>query len=346
MIPYLVVLLCSCILFKIKSAAIPYGIFLFVILLPATLVAVLRGNIGTDTINYLGYFDDLRNGTSENSVYEPGFKLISETLNILRLSARTNLAIISAIIVILLCASFSKSKNQVILFCWIVFPLYFVDMTMNGVRYGLAFSFGCLAVDAIKDKRYFKILCFTVMAISIQYSSALIIIPFLFLGLNKKLVIYLLGGTIIIILIFVGYAPMQLTYLYDKQDAYKDIVSPGAASGLIPLLIFTIIYVSFIWTSQKNRYSQTVHLLLFCQLASFAVAKFSYAGLRLQMLFLFALLIFIKGNFPIIKAHKIFNYSLFVVGILSFIVLLKNISAKVEDVQSPLIPYKFFWQKR
>ncbi|WP_231458838.1 MULTISPECIES: EpsG family protein [unclassified Pedobacter] len=324
---------------------IPKGVLLFLLLLPATLVAVLRGDVGADTLNYIGYFNDLRQGSNNYQHYEPGFHFLLKVIDLFGLTDRGSIALVSLLTILLLCISFSRNKQQFLLFCWVIFPIYFVDMTMNGLRYGLGFALAVIAIENIYKKKYLGAIVFSLLAILTQYSSFLLIIPFIFVGVSKKYAIYIALMMIITLAGIITAAPMLLIYLYDKQDAYKDIASPGITSGLLPLLSFFVIYFSFIIFSNKDNF-KILHILLCLELLSFGIAKMSYAGLRLQTLFLFGLLVFIKENFGMLKFQNKFMLILYIYGIFSFLLLTKNLSVQVEGVESPMIPYKFFWNER
>ena len=343
-IPYLFVLLLSSAFYKLKKIDVPNPIVLFLMLLPATLVSLLRGDVGIDTLNYLGYFKDLRSGNEALQAHEPGFELLSRIIDLLGFNERVNIALISFLTICLLCNSFSKTKNQLLLFSWVVFPLYFVDMTMNGLRYGLAFAIASNAVDALYRKKNFKALLIGLVAISMQYSVALLVFPFLMFNANKKFAIFLAIGLAIIASGIFAFSPLILTYLYDKQDAYKDLLAPAVTSGLVPLIFFIVLFSSFILLSRRKEVSYLLYVFLVLEIISFGIAKITYAGLRLQTLFVFALLIYIKQHFHLIEKRRIFLYILFSVGILSFLILWKNLTAEIEDVQAPMIPYKFFWK--
>ena len=324
---------------KLKDYYRSFLFFLFA--LPAISIAVLRGNVGTDTLNYLQYFGDLNRGVEVHS-FEQGFEFLARGVNSLGFNERFGVAVMSGLTSILILGSFSNTKNQIILFSLLLFPVFFYDMTMNGLRYGLSFAISAIALDFLYKKNNFAFILLAIAAISIQYSSFLIICVFLIFKLDKK---YLIGLGIVI-LFFIPFLSLNLTYFYDKQDLYRDVASPGSTSGLGPLILFLSIFISFLFYSGKERSTNILFLILALELGSFMLAKITYAGLRFQNLFLFSLIILIKQEYYTITKKNEYLMMLIFLGTFGFLLTVKNIGAVVEDVNSPFLPYVFFWQEK
>lgn len=343
-IPYLSLFLLMSMINKKNISSSSLFVLLILFLTPAILLVILRGNVGTDTINYLGFFKDLSNDSSVHE-YEPGFQFLSQCMNLFRFNERVNVAIISLLTIILLCKSYSSSKDHVVLFSSFLFPVYFYDMTMNGLRYGLSFALSSLAIDALYKKKNLNFILLALISTSIQYSSFLIIIVFVIFKLNKKILIGLLLLIIATSPFLVDFVTNNLVYLSDKKDFYKDLASPSSTSGLGPLILFLLLFFTFYLYSEKTNPKKNLLLILVFEIASFMLAKITYAGLRFQMLFLFSLVLLIKQEYHLILRKKEFSMLLISIGVFGFLLTAKNLMAIVEDVESPFIPYKFFWQE-
>lgn len=319
---------------------------MFAILLPAILVAVLRGNIGTDSYNYLSYFENI-DSFELQYVFEPGFEIISLIIKQLGYSSRANVAIIGFLIIFFLIKTFSRSNYSALIFLWLVFPMFFVDMTMNALRYGLAFSIMGYGISKYYEKSYYFSIILILIAFSIQFTSVLIFIPFLLSNINNKK--YL----ILIILFFAGFLsiPNVLNFLLEhaigKQDAYQYLQSPSKSTGLYPLAISIILYISFVIIFKKSKYSSTIHILIILECLSFYITQFSYAGVRLQTLFLYAILLYLIFNLPETENRIKYLKVIYLLGLISFMFMIKNISNTVwsDETQSPYLPYKFYWEE-
>ncbi len=344
-IPYIFILFFSLnIYFNNKSAKISSKT-LFFLILPAFFIAILRGDVGTDTVYYLGFFRDLRLYDKNNKVFEPGFRFLGWLLSLPKFNERFGVASISVIITIILCKVFSRSKFEMLFFAVIFFPLFYFEITMNGIRYGLSFSIAIIAIEQLYRKKYLSFAITALLAISFHYSAIIIIFIFL-IGLLKKRYIIMVGILIALsMFLFSGFFALFLAHLNGKEDAYKSSFSPSAFSGLAPLFLFFFLYINFLFLADINSYSKIIHLFFFLEIVSFIASKYSYAGLRFQSEFLFILLIYLKNNFSCIKMKRKYAIRLCIIGFLGFIVFLKNINAQIADDRSPFLPYKFYWQE-
>lgn len=345
LLPYFYILFVSLNIFFSKLKIIKTW-HLLLIILPALLIILLRGNVGTDTFYYLGLLEDYRNYGESHARYEPGFELLGKVIIKLGFSPRAGLALIGFITTYILCKAYSKSKSQMLLFALLVFPLYYYDFTMNGIRYGLSFSIATLAIDSLYNKKYKNFTIWSIIALSIQYSSLLVIFPFLSTLIKKKYLIFIGILLAVPFFLFPEYFMFITDRIAGKRDAYSESFAPSIFSGLGPLTIVFLMYINFIWFHRKKKYSSLIHIILICEIASFILAKFTYAGLRFQGAFMYTMIVYLKNNTDkLIKLRKYYinHIALSVIGILIFV---KNISVKLEDDYTPFLPYKFYWEEK
>ena len=343
--PYLFLLFVSLNLFFSRLQKIkPWHLFFMV--MPAFFVFFLRGNVGTDSFFYLGLFEDYSLYGESKSKFEPGFEYLGKFLMALGIPPRFGVAMVGAITTFILCYSFSKSKNQMAIFALLLFPLFFYDFTMNGIRYGLSFSVATLAIDCLYRKKYWQFSIWSIIAFSIQYSAVLVLMPFVSALIRKK---YLLGIGILLLGSFIIF-PEYFTFITDrisgKREAYSEIYAPGVTSGLAPLLVVLAMYLNFIWFHRKENYSKLIHMIFIFELLSFIMAKFTYAGLRFQGAFMFAMLIFLKNNTENIPFVRKYTFNLILISFFSIAIFLKNITTVVQGELTPYLPYKFYWEEQ
>lgn len=345
--PYLYTLFFSLLLYfsNLKSIKVWY---IFVLLIPAVLVFFLRGNVGTDTYYYLALLDDYMHYGESVARYEPGFEFLGKTLIYLGLSPRIGLATIGLMTTLLLCKSFAASKRQMLVMTLLVFPLYFFDFTMNGIRYGLSFSLAAIAVDKLYLKKYRSATIWAVIAISIQYSAALVILPFVGALVKKRYIFIFISFLILSYLASPALFNLFTDRISGKTDAYSEIFSPSLLSGLAPLLITFILYITFLCFNKNNFSSKLIHVIFLLEIFSFIIAKFTYAGLRFQGVFMFCMILYLKHNIDVINVSYIRKlvYILILLSIVSLMLFLKNIYVTVDGDMSPYLPYKFFWEEQ
>jgi hypothetical protein len=339
--PYLVVYLYSVYIYISKKQNKIKISKLLAVLIPALLVAILRGNIGVDTANYSRYFLDKINHTTDSFTFEFGFEKIIDFLVFFNFNTFGIFAAIAVFITVFLCISFSGSKNSVLLFLLVFFPLFYVDSTMNALRYGLSFSISCLAIDFLHKKKYHFFIPISALAVSIQISSLLIFTGFLIARFNWKLLLFL---SLLIIFYLADISQFILPYLIDKKEAYSISYSPNRFSGILPLAVFFILYILYIVFTKRALLIPEIHIFFIFEVLAFILAKYSYAGLRFQMLFLFCLILSIKINFETFTSKNNFLKSLFVLSLLLYSIFIKNIVTAEADLDSKYLPYEFFWQ--
>lgn len=324
-----------------------YGFLLFSIIFPATIIAVFRGNVGTDTGNYLFFFRELID-TGDSAQFEIGFRIFSKILAFFLRNERACVAVVSFITILLLCSFFGKSKIRVLFFTFFVFPIFFYDMTMNGLRYGLAFSLSGLAVNHLVNNKLFKFITFSLLAIVTQVSSAIIILSFFFSELKLKNILLFGGGILACFLLMMFFSVVDLSYLYDKQDFYKDLTSPNSTSGLSTLVIFFMLFFAFLICSEgkSSKYNNIIYAIFVGEILSFLLAKVSYSGLRFQSVFLYTLSLYVCIHLDRIVKTKFFWMIIFCAGFLGFLITVKNLRYIDDETITPFLPYKFFWNEQ
>lgn len=344
-LPYFYITFFSLILYfsNIKSIR---GWQIFILLIPAILVFSLRGNVGTDTYYYLGLLDDYMHYGESLARYEPGFEILGKTLIYFGLTPRFALATIAIITTIVLCKSFAASKLQMLILTLLLFPLYFYDFTMNGIRYGLSFSLATLSIDSLYRRKYRSAVIWGLIAFSMQYSAALVILPFVSVLVRKRYIFLSISSLIGMFLIAPGMFSLVTDRISGKTDAYSEILAPSLFSGLAPLFIVLMMYSSFLYFQRNKPSSKLIHIILILEILSFIMAKFTYAGLRFQGVFMYCMILYLKYNLDTLSPHYIkkYIYIMLFISIIGMLLFIKNILGVVEGDMSPFLPYKFFWE--
>ncbi|PQA95867.1 hypothetical protein B0A69_05730 [Chryseobacterium shigense] len=314
--------------------------------MPALLVVVLRGNVGTDSFFYLALLQDYKMYGESPMRYEPGFEFLGKALVFLGASPRAGVALIALISSGILFKVYSRSRNEMILLALLVFPLFFYDFTMNGIRYGLSFCVATLAVDKLYQKKYRQFAVWGIVAFLIQYSSLLILLLFVSVLIKKKYQIFFVA----ILSLFIIVSPSMFSFFMErvsnKSEDYSQLYAPSFVSGLGPLFVVLLMYVNFLWFNRGEKYSKLVHTIFICELLSFIFAKFSYAGLRFQGAFMYCMIIYLKNNSKKIDLPWKYTVNLAIVSVFSILLFAKNITTVVQDELTPFLPYHFFWEEK
>lgn len=334
-LPYILIVLASILSLKIKRKGYKYLFLLSFI--PAVIIVTMRGLVGTDTYSYLSLLEQTKWDIEEN-IYnlEFGFVLYLKLVNFLEIFPQKALNAFSLITCILLYLNFSKSRNAFIVFSSIVFPVFFYDMTMNGLRYGLAFA---LAVPFITEPskeilKFNRIKIYFILSLLNHNSVLVFLFSKILLNLNiKKFILGLLFFTLVLYYL--------QDYLLLKFNSYSDLASPGALSGLQPLVImFLLSLTSSIFF--KNKVKRNAYLFAI-QLLFYGVTQFSYAGLRFQFVILFFMMVSMINDRNC-SNYKIYISSLYLIGLVGFLLKARNMLDTYGIGPSPYLPYLFYWQ--
>ncbi|MGY2171681.1 EpsG family protein [Pseudomonas gingeri] len=312
---------------------------IFLGLLPAFLLVVLRGDVGTDTSSYLNI---VRNAGSDFYTFqgevEPGFEFLLKVMFYFLGGERFVILALSGLATVLMALSFSNKKDDVLIFFLLVFPMFFYDMTMNGLRYGISFSLAKMAYDMKEGDNKLGFLGFALLSILFHISGVVV----LALLIGRRLSIgYIVSGAVFISLVFFFYAD-RLLY---KFLAYGDLQTPSLLSGVAPLLVFFSVYMLCVIFSLKDFKYLT--FLLFLEFVFYILAKFTYAGIRFQFLILYVLFCSLPGFFVMNSKHRVsFVFLILVIGMLGFSFKARNMIEGAGVGDSPFLPYNFFWNEK
>jgi hypothetical protein len=341
LIPYFVPYLCILVFIALlKHIGLDNSKLLLCCLIPAFFIVVLRGDVGTDTASYIRIINDISNQTNGgggNTEVELGFEFVARLLLSLGFSSKAVVVAFSWSICGLMILAFSQTKEDTLIFALLIFPIFFYDMTMNGLRYGIAFCFAKIAYDAIESSKKKTFVITALLSVSFHMSGFVLLVLLMARKFSIKYMV--VGGVFagVLLLIF-------MERLLFKLSAYGDLQAPSGLSGLAPLLLFTLIFASAIVMSFKDLKYLTFLFLL--EVAFFILAKFSYAGLRFQFLTLFALICTLPRCAVMHSPNKItFLALVFFIGILGFASKSRNMIDGTDTGESPFIPYQFFWEK-
>lgn len=312
-------------------------IYLYSAIFPSVALVLLKGNVGSDTGVYLDIVERIANSSVSFSDIEVeiGFFFLVKSILIIISDERLIVNIISALIAIYLIYTFSKTKISILVFMSLVFSIFYFDMTMNGLRYGLAFILAKNSSDEFDQKNKKIAVVLAATAISIQISSFMLLILLRMRFFTKTDLIILIG-------FISGFFYLLSDKLLFKYLMYAESNAPDGYSGLLPLLIsLTLISSIYFITGKIAKYP--IILLVF-ELLSFYLTSFTYAGLRFQLLVLFSIFCWLTTlEFSSTLAIKKIAFVFIIIGIVGFVGKMRNFESEKTDSGSPFIPYHFIW---
>lgn len=328
--PYLF-MSCSILFFyNLKNNVAKFIFLLFS--MPIFLVPLLRGMVGVDTYNYINYINYINYPYSINFDFdfEPFFSILIKINSYLFENSHVALNFFSFYIIIFLLIFFLKDKNHIFIFISLLFPVFYYDMTMNGIRYGLAFAMSSYFI-CNASKMSSKILL--LLAFFVHKTSFIFLLIKYSEKINLKKIILILFFIFLFLYIFIDYFSVKLS-------AYLEMESPNIYSGIFTIIfsLSLLIVNTLFFVENKKR---NIYLFLF-SFFSYLLVFISYAGLRIQYLILYYIIISLCADKNILS-NRLYCLILYLFGFLYFIYRMYGFNSSAGVGGSPFLPYKFFW---
>lgn len=312
-------------------------------------LAVFRGNVGTDTHNYEVIIGSFR-GSQGILGWEPGFIYLVKVLQLSTISDALVIRIVSLLFFLGVFSLIFRGGRDWRYFIMVFFvPGYFLAYSMNVLRVGLATLIVLYLVRVvIEHGRGVKIVCLSMLAVIFQY-SIMFSLFFLFFSSVKvwsgKRFIWLIG------LSFLAFCLLYTAkdYFIFKLGAYTDneYVNAGGFSGLSIVAVLLVLLCSIGFSSLSKNTKSKLIVFGFVMMAMFYfMASYTYAGLRLLDLLSvsLALAAVLQHAMAERKFNNFFKGGLFLAGFLSGLSTMKGFIEFEGVGESPFLPYHFFWQ--
>lgn len=308
--------------------------------MPMVLLSLMRGNVGVDTPNYISAISLLRKNGDLIEYFEPLFERLLLLIGGLPVDDFVVLAIVSFLTTVLLLFSWLKIEERPLIL-FVVMSQFYVDMTMNGVRYGLAFSLVSLA--ALSLIRQHGLLYWPVVGLSsgIQVTSG-------FLGLFLYLIHHMRMRAIAFFVVF-SFVVFYFfgDYIFIKLSNNQTLFKPSLLSGVVPLVLSLSLLI--IWLQDKGVGRQAfgkIFVLCLLSLLAYGVSQFSYAGLRLQLLIVFMICLVMACHQRVagVGFSRRSSVLIMLIGIFFGLLKIRNFAAADEYISAPFIPYLFYWE--
>lgn len=320
---------------------------------PLVLLALLRGGVGTDTASYLSIVDEIENYGTTSVAVESGFVLLIKAMLYLGAEPMQILVLVGFITTAVLISASLTSGRATLVSALCIVPIFYLDMTMNGLRYGLSFAFAMYSIALFSKNRVIVGSFLAVCSVLFHISGLALFAIMALLASNKiELRRWIALSVGLALVVFVQLHGSQQTEtaqqtqinFAEKALIYTHFPSPSILSGLAPLVLsIIVIFLIFSVDQMSNGIrSRRFYILSALVILTFVVAKFSYAGLRLQFVVLFAMLVALqfKPEFSVASIQaKGVRRAMAIVGVLGAFAFLKNIYLTEGVGATPFLPY-------
>lgn len=306
-------------------------------------IAVLRGNVGTDTANYEVMVGVLRSPTAWYGV-EPGFAALTAALGVFSPSD-IMLVRLLAIVFIMGLVRFVWRSDKDELFYLLVFyiPASFYQHSMNAVRLGLASIFILLATQNFRRNNRAGMIAWLLVGFSFHYSTALIAIYLAAVGRVFKLK----ASALVFIFVALALGGLSLiynNYLWLRIGNYQEYSSPEKLSGTSQVVIVLMVLAG-VMGSRLASFERWLLLSsgLALLLMFWLMAHYTYAGLRFLDLikFMFPLAILIAHGRGGLQMNAVTRGSLAGAGIVATASVLRSFAISAGQGKTPWLPYEW-----
>ena len=327
---------------KMLHTATRLRLYHYVFALPLIFLSIFRGEVGPDTATYIQNAQSTIWWGSGQSSNEVGYEVLVRGFAALTSDPHLVVGLISLIATLLFFAMGHMWDDIGCILSLLLIPAYYFDFTMNTLRIGIAFPLAVMAILQLQKKRLILFYILAMVSISIQMTAALLLVLLFFARWGVRFswrgAVY--GLLIVAAVLYPAYWLFGDRIVF-KLLSYSMMSSPTSLSGSGPLLISLCAALLAAWISKKeHRYLGFAFLCV--QLAFFRISSFSYAGLRLQEMALFAQLLALSywTISPLKKRH--------LAGIALLCCLAWGWTARnfitTSGEPSAFIPYQFIWE--
>lgn len=310
--------------------------------LPMFALVWLRGTVGVDIPMYVQSIELIQQSGGYTFLFEPGFEFLILALGHISTDPMISVKMIATITTLLLLGTKWRTNIAYQAIGLGIIPYFYFDMTMNGLRYGLAFAIVLASLNSLMSAQLSRYASSTLLAASMQLSSLyLSSILQILLKPNWKYIIVML-------ILLIGIALIGSEYLLIKASANSDLSKPGITAGVAPLLL-SLLVLTGCWNSKiiLHSHRKKLQTLFILSIATYCVTQISYAGLRFQQLNYFLILLFViyASEKSGLKSSKIILATLIFTAVISSAFRLNNFQSEAGIGDAPFVPYKFYWSK-
>lgn len=341
----IVVILLGVLLLHMYKGNATRKIYFSILTLQMALIAGLRGyDVGWDTRNYVWFFSrvtnyDLRFVFTNNFELEKGYVLLEYFTS----KISTNPTALFLIIAIFYCFSvglfiYKNSKNPILSYV-IFISMGFYTFSMTALRQTVAIGIILFSFEFIKKRKFIPFLLLVLLASTFHY-SALVFLPFYFIGYKKFTRPYVLLTLSTIPLVFVFRDRLFSILTQISGYGYSALEREGPTT-LFMLLILVFIggiiqRKSILKMAKDNAlYFNSTYLSIILATMAFIHP----ATLRAGYYYMLFLVLFIPEIIHSLSDKRIKALAYIAVILALLFLYIRNLNPS-----SPFVPYMFFWQ--
>ncbi|KKN81025.1 hypothetical protein LCGC14_0323960 [marine sediment metagenome] len=318
-------------------------LLIFLLIFFCTL-SFIRGDVGTDTVNYEIMFYDFTSNYNWDG-REPLFVVLANVLSYfsptIEIAVRATSFVFFGLIA---CFVFVSNRNERFLLMSYILPAFVYQYGMNGLRLGIASALFLIAVQFFSKRGKMPAVLSALASIFFHYSMIFSVLFVVFTQRPWLKFSSVLGGFFLLVCAIGGLMVIDI-YVGSKFDNYKEMQALGSTSGLSKIVPMAFIVLG-VFFSNLPRVERTKVIITGTLLISGAwvVTQFSYAGLRLLDLLAFSLPLAVLATYSRLNLDFNRPLKLFMIlaGLLSAAGLWRGFMLDYGVGDAPFMPYQIF----
>lgn len=348
---YVVIYLWSLIIFnllrinKYRSLRLAHLVALF----PFAAIVILRGNVGVDTSTYISIVESIPGRDFFDVFIEPIFLIYSRLLLGFGISPHLIVNTLGVLNLLLLYYAASKIEKQGNLFFLVIYPIFLLDYTMNGLRAGTGVAIFAIAYQQLVNRHYFSYLVYVLLSV-LSHVSITFLVALSFIQIDKR------ARNIMLIITTASLAALFLSsnqavdYITGKYTGYFES-DADSIKGITPAALNIMMSTMLYWLASNRQAIQSIRNTLVVQiiltvLLYILIPYFPWFAARIMWLNLFYACIrtadLVQKNGA--KISHIEFSALLAIGALGFASHIRQFLIAPSDLESPFLPYRFIWE--
>jgi transmembrane protein EpsG len=328
-----------------KSNKRALGFFFFFL----TILVMLRHeSVGSDTRNYIFYFEKFSN-TSWNELekqsLEYGFSFLNKLVSIFTKEPQFFFAVVAIIVSVMIYPTYKRlcidSSLTIVLFC----TMSTFVMMFSGIRQMLAIAIGFIAYEFTRNKKLILFILAVLLAITFHTSAFILALmyPIYHAKITKKWLLVVVPA-LTVVFVFNRQIFSALAFFLERYTEYDASMIPtGAYTMLILFVVFTVF--AFLIPEEPFLDNETIGLRNFLLLA-LVIQKFAPLH-TIAMRMNYYYIIFIPLLIPKIIEYRSDQWRKMAVLsrhiMVAFFLIYFFINA-YSGVNLRVFPYHFFWE--
>lgn len=312
------------------------------------IIAGIRFEVGTDFTSYYNIFrrlDSIASDAAYNYL-EFGFRLITVFFKSLGFSPYFLFIVFSTVMYIFLARGILKSSNSPFLTLFLFVLIFMIGYLFNVLRQGIAMSVLIYLIPDIKEKRYIKVVLFTILAASFHSTGYIILLCYVLFHFPLKFSLYIIGLLVSIIyyfnaeMFFYQVSRLLTPSMQHTMMSYVERFPGGVGltSYLLRVIVIVSLLIFFNDLKEKDNFLGLFNIYFIGFLIYTLLSFQGQAATRVNMFFRISEILLLPYLLTV-KDNPFFKLFMFI-----FVISIGTLIFGMDLTREANYPFQFYWQ--